>query len=229
MALPEEAKTLGLKHAKPLSLHKLNATVTVAVCGAGSENAARASRELLSAGSRHLMSFGTAAGLKEEADVGCLVIPNHVLMEDVDLPVDVAWRKEIIRRIDERHNSGKLLALTSISQTRQKQELGKQVNCLAGDMESGAVAAYCRENNLPFSVIRVVVDDVNTAIPSVVTDALDENGMVSLGKLFSGLLLKPWQIIALVSLARKFARAKRVLSSVAMRLAPDFAVVDRLS
>lgn len=228
VALPEEAKALGISAGIP-SIHRLHATVMVCVCGSGEASAVEGARALVEAGCQSLVSFGTAAALCPTLRPGDWVLPKKLVTYEKTYGVDDAWRESITRRVSDTPLSGDCFGLDHVVGPEEKNDVYKRTGCLVGDMESAPIAKHCEALGLPFCVIRVVVDDSETKIPAIVTNALSSEGVVSKAKLIFGLITHPWQLPSLLRLAGQFARAKKTMTQVAKDLSPDFAFQGRVS
>ena len=70
-------------------------------------------------------------------------------------------------------------------------------------------------HRLPMIVVRAVLDDVGTKLPAFVKSAVTAEGTPDYARVFTGALLKPWDIKKLVGLARLNRAAHRTLRRVA--------------
>jgi len=136
--------------------------VIVAVSGPGGAAARRA------IGAVHrghapdwIVSAGLAGGLNETVKRGDMVIPNRLLATDgSSLTVD--FRLEPMPH----QHVGPLLTVDKVVRTsEEKHRLGQQFAALAVDMETRAVAEFCREHKQRFLAVRVVGDEVNDRLP----------------------------------------------------------------
>jgi hypothetical protein len=78
-------------------------------------------------------------------------------------------------------------------------------------MESQHVARLAQKHNLPFAVIRVVLDDAQCSLPPAAIAATKPDGNISYSGLIGSLLKQPAQIQALLRLASANTKAKQSL------------------
>lgn len=152
---------------------------------------------------RVVISAGFAGALREDLHVGDVILATEVV--DVDgqrwattwpgeLPAG-EWRPPLHR--------ARLLGTTSlIGAVDDKRTLGQRHEAAAVDMESAVVARLCRQHDVSFGCVRVISDEMHTALSPALL-ALLNDGRVS-----------PWR--TLVSLYR----APRLVSEM-WRLARD--------
>ncbi len=98
-----------------------------------------------------------------------------------------------------------------IREPEEKRELAERFNAIAVDMESMAVAQMCHAHGIPWAAVRVISDNVDTALSAELIDLLN-NGSVSVIRTMRAVLQKP-------SLLMEFRRLARDTRMAANRLA----------
>jgi adenosylhomocysteine nucleosidase len=201
----------------------------------GSALRARAGAEgLLAAGAGALVSFGIAGGLAPNLRPGAIVIADAVVAPDGRrIATDAAWRESLRRRAENGARvtvapviiapvAGEDRVLDSPAAKRSRFEASGAV---AVDMESHGVARAAAEAGVPFLVLRAVADPAERAIPSSALSALTPEGRLRVLKLAAALAARPWEIVALLVLARESRAALRALGRVAALDPARFALV----
>jgi len=102
----------------------------------------------------------------------------------------------------------------------EKLGLFTKTRAFAADMESHGVARAASEAEVPFGVVRVVIDPSNREVPSAMIRSVRPDGSTSIGAFLAGLALNPLEIGACLSLALDAAIAFRSLRHVGRGLAP---------
>jgi adenosylhomocysteine nucleosidase len=219
-ALPVERRWLGVIDGR--------LGPAVEVCGAGSRRAREAAHRLLAGGATALASWGTAAGLQAALGAGTVVLPRQVLCSGSEIyEVDHDWQRRLLDRLDEHVtvSTGPLVHASVLLETvAAKTDLGARTGAVAADMESSAVAAAAAAAGLPFLVVRVVLDDVASALPTSVTRALDSAGRLRPAGMWRDLLTHPEEWRLLLELARSYRRARRAMRELWRRAGPDLAL-----
>ncbi|MSP27598.1 MAG: phosphorylase [Methylococcales bacterium] len=228
VALIQELDTLTSKKiiAKGQSVF-LTKTVALAYSGAGANNAKAAAELLISQGATQLISWGCAAALSSNLQSGNLVLANGLIDADgTALAVNAVWHhhaKSVLSKLACESGfalrcgdllESKILVATS----RDKQQLHQQTKAIALDMESIAIAKVAHAHNLPFLAIRTIADPVTMDLPAAVSQALNEQGDVQIGKLLKFLLWHPSEAKGLLTLGQQFNAAKTTLKLVAKEL-----------
>jgi len=135
--------------------------------GPGAHRAAKAAHALIDAyRPRLVVSAGFAGGLDPRAKRHDLVVATSLLgAQGGEITLDPA---AIVPWLDEVQNlyRGRLLTCDRVVRLREeKQQLGRQHDALAVDMESFAVADVCRERAVDFLAIRAISDAVDDELP----------------------------------------------------------------
>ena len=209
-ALSAEARLFPGWHDRGPVSQRLRDDLALAVTGVGSERSLAGAARLLANGAQALVSFGFAAGLAPRLTAGTLVAPRFVIGSDgTILHSDEGLRAALCR-----HASPETVADGAIAEAsgplwdaEAKRALRSRSNAIAADMESAALARAAIARGVPFAVLRAVVDPAERAIPACAQSALDGEGNTHVGSLFLALARRPWEIAALIRLARDYAAA----------------------
>ena len=167
---------------------------------------------MLEEGVTGLLSFGIAGGLAPGAARGGLLVAEALrVSEELFLP-DPGWTARIIARTGA---SPAVLAASDsiVPGTEAKRALHAATRALAVDMESGEVARAAARLGLPFAVLRAVADVAGEAIPRAA--AITPAGEPDIARVLRGLLLRPWELPALLRLGRASAAAHAALRQAA--------------
>ena len=200
---------------------RMDARVSVYVCGMGQKRANRAARALLETGCEALVSFGTAGGLQRDLRAGALVIPERVLDEDGQAyAIDSRWRLALLQTAAPELES-QPQALISVSRPvisrEDKSRLADTRGACAVDMESAAIARVAGSNGLPLLVVRAVSDDSRQSLPAELMSAVDVYGELRTATLLTALCRHPGLLGRLPGLARSLGAAQKSLARVVSR------------
>jgi hypothetical protein len=227
-ALSSEARLFpGWREAGPATL-RLRDDLALTVTGVGRERALAGAMRLLAEGAGALVSFGFAAGIAPGLRAGTLVLPRLVLAADGA----IHHGDERLRALLRTHLRAGALSegpLADVSaplwDAEAKRALRAHSDAVAADMESAALARAAAAHGVPFAVLRVIVDPAERAIPKCARGALDTAGRIRAGGLCRALARRPWELPALLRLARDYASASRALRPAAVALCAPHAAV----
>jgi adenosylhomocysteine nucleosidase len=196
----------------------------VETSGIGAKNARAAACRLLDRGATALVSWGAAGGLDPMIGPGTVVLAGVVIGADGSRSeVDLGWRDRLLAKISDSVDvtTAELLdADRPIATAEEKRELHNSTGAGAVDMESAAVASVSKQSGIPFLAVRVVVDTATTALPAAALTMFDEGGQLKRRSLVR-LVLRPFELPALVALARANAAAGRSMRGVWSASRPD--------
>ncbi len=156
---------------------------------------------------RSLLLLGFSGSLQSHLQVGDVVQATEI--------VDLEHRRWPTSPLLEANRnpaaSGRLLTVPRLlSDPTEKQALGSRYNALAVDMESAVVARLCLERRVPFACLRVISDDMHTALsPQLV--GMIEKGRLAPFRLAASALCHPRLIGELCRLAKDTRKAARNL------------------
>lgn len=200
--------------------------VAIACAAADSRRAEAAACTLIGKGCEALLSFGIAGGLDPRLSAGGVVLADSVVSARGERwPTDLAWRRRLASRLVHgiAVTEAPLLGVDApVAGVSEKQMHRARSGAAALDMESHAVAAVAAQGGLPFIVLRVVADPAGRAVPVWLTAATDRQGRADPLAAITGLLRRPFDIGAVIRLARDVRRARKALSRAAFLAAPLF-------
>lgn len=177
----------------------------IALSQAQEEQGRKAVQTLLKAGATEFLSFGCAGGLNPDLPPGTVIVPDYVYDGGETYVCDGALRK--------RFGAGRALAggiyqsATLIETAWEKSRIRQDTGCCAVDMESGLIA----RTGYPFAVLRVICDDASQDLPPAASAGL-KNGKICFPGLLRSLCRHPAQLVALIGLGQKAARARKVMA-----------------
>ena len=187
--------------------------------GVGPTKARLAAWDLVKAGAKALVSWGSAAGLISELLPGTLILPKEVLATNGSVYCsDPHWHKGLCKRLEANlplHTGPLAESPAILTSSSEKTALFEKTGAVAVDMESAAVAAVAYEAGMPFVAIRAIADPVEMTIPPSILSGVDDFGRLRPFHLVKALSKRPWDLFALVRLHRGFRAAHGSLAMVA--------------
>jgi len=181
----------------------------VAVGGGGVAGATHAAETLVARGANALVSFGLAGGLDPALSPGTILRPDAVLVDGATLRCDRA----LIARLGGTTGHIMLGGRKVLAHGTEKQAVWNANRAHAIDLESGAVARVAWQKGLPCAVLRAICDPADRDLPAAALSALNHDGAIDPWLVARALLRAPWEIPALLILARDAARARRSLAN----------------
>lgn len=219
VALAREALCLLPRVPRPEYPTALDEHYGVLLCGIGPERARRAAAQFIALGAEGLVSFGSCAGLAPGLHSGALVIPETVLFGESRIDAHDPWRRWVLRECESLAlpaRGGSLLTVDRLlADAGAKQQAACRTGAVAADMESGAILAEAQQRGVPAIALRVVLDDVDTALPAAVTASCDAYGNPRWPLLLGALLRHPSLCAVLLRLAGQARRAETTLRRIA--------------
>ncbi|GAB4353262.1 MAG: purine phosphorylase [Kiloniellaceae bacterium] len=187
------------------------APVAIACAGASAERARQHAQQLVEGGVAALMSFGIAGAVDPALNSGDLVIADDVLLDEFGncdhFTCDRAWVAALRAALDAArvpHHGGLLIGSQRLwRDPADKQAIHEITEAVAVDMESAAVAAVAAEAGLPFLAVRAVADTARDCLPALAENAVKPDGMPAVGRAVAGLIRRPWDLPAMLKLARQ--------------------------
>lgn len=162
---------------------------------------------------RAVLSFGIAGGLAPGLHPGDLLVAE-ALREGAELLLpDPGWT-ERLRAATGARPAVLAASAALVATPAEKRALHAATHALAVDMESGVAARFAAARGLPFAVLRAVADTAAEAVPRAAADALDAEGRPRPLAVLAALLGRPWELPALIRLARRSAAAHRALAGI---------------
>lgn len=175
--------------------------VTTIVTGMGLQNANRAVQEVLR--ERHfdqVLSCGFAAGLNPQLRPGTVLFQTEeqTLVERLRAAGAIPARFALAPR----------LLITAA----EKAQFRKATGADAAQFESEAVHAVCRRCNIPFAVVRVILDAAGEDLPLDFNEFLSAAGGFQYGKFFLAAVRAPGKVRLLIALAKRCRVASKKLA-----------------
>lgn len=184
--------------------------------GASAERAYRGARMLVEEGAGALLSIGIAGGLDAALRPGDIILPDVVICSDgTQRHASPEWHAAVIQDLPSPAIGPLLAAAAPACTVAEKAALRARTGALAVDMESGAVATAAAETDVPFLALRIIADPADRAIPRAALKGVAADGSRRPLAVLAGLLLRPADLPALISLARDSNAALRQLRRVA--------------
>lgn len=159
-------------------------------CGIGKVNAAICTQLMIDIFKPSvIINSGVAGSLSEELKIGDIVISTDAVQHDMNMTAFGDERGKIYLSGDDtvlsipadKEVSNKMFTACSslantkvvmgriatgdifIDSTEKKLKLNKMFNAVACEMEGGAIAQTCYRNNVPFTILRCISDDITQA------------------------------------------------------------------
>jgi adenosylhomocysteine nucleosidase len=226
VALKVEAAALTTEPMKPDCLLPLANGAGVWLSGMGPAAARKAALALVEAGAQALATFGVAGALEGHLRAGVLICPRCIVdQHGHSYATDSIWRE----RLQQRLSAVGLAALVDVtlvslanplSTAADKRFAQNRYQAAAVDMESAAVAAVAASHDLPFIVLRAIVDELDDELPEALHAAIDPWGKPRWGPLFSTVLRRPSVLMRLPGLSTRMNKAFDALRNAA-QATPD--------
>jgi adenosylhomocysteine nucleosidase len=217
VALPWELKSLTRQTLQVGTCRRLRNNTTVALSGIGAERARAAAALLVSQGATALLSWGCAAALDERLTAGSVLLPQCVIGATGESHrVSSQWHCRLYQTLSAQYSvrTDALVESAALVKTpSEKQALAQQTQAIATDMESAAQARFAREHQLPFIVVRAIVDSASTHLPENVMQSLDSEGEINVRSFLHNVLLRPTDWITMAKLGIQFRAARKTLKT----------------
>jgi adenosylhomocysteine nucleosidase len=188
------------------------ASVTFVVTGMGRANAERAAHAAMSEPHTICISAGFCGALKEEHQVGEILVPDAV--EEVEGTRTLECSRNLARGAWEggaKRVKKLFTAREIVSTSEEKARLAPFADAV--DMESFAVLDAARAHHLSAVVIQVVSDRYDQDVPAELSTTLDEQGRVSVRGLARMVASHPLELPALIRLGRESKTAAEGLAN----------------
>jgi adenosylhomocysteine nucleosidase len=159
---------------------------------------------------RFVLSLGFSGALQPSQRVGDIIVATEVVDR-----TGKCWSVNCPQIFGSFTNAtrGRLLTMSQlVSEPSEKRWLGEQFQAVAVDMETAVAAQLCRVHGVPFTCLRVISDEVDTALSPHLA-ALLRGGQISLASLAVKLIRHPTLIRDLWRLANSTRRAAKKLQA----------------
>jgi len=217
-ALSFEARTLSPEKLRRNRIIPLGSGLLLVWSGMNVRATEKAAEILAAHGCDLLLSWGVAGALAPGLRRGDLVLPTHVLgAEGTRHHPDSRFGESFARLLPasvHRHRGPIAEADRPVADPSEKHALGGRTGAVAVDMESAAIARIALRHGIGFHAVRVIIDEVDTVLPSFV--AADDSPRPRGGRgLLPGPLRQPGGIPKLLPLMRGYLAARRSLKRLA--------------
>jgi nucleoside phosphorylase len=172
--------------------------------------------------------YGWCGGLTPDLGVGDLVLADVTIFMGEDglvtrvlhLAPDslLAEVRRLAQELGRRMVVGPVLTSGHVLSSVEQKRAGAASGAVAVEMEAGPLARWASGRSLPFVHLRVVLDPVESALPSTELPT-DEHGYAQRGALLSHTLTHPGEWPSLWRLFRQIRTARRVMTDVIRALA----------
>ena len=191
---------------KSLPLNKNNDDIQVRVSGANSDRAERVAETLVKEGCGVLLSYGFSGGIDPKLVPGDLIIADRVFSEyDHIFFASEEWRHKIIdlQPLGKTVHTGPVVGLDfMLHSVCQKAEAYMKYSALAVDMESHRVGLVAKKYDIPFLVIRTVLDSARMTVPNSIASVIDCKGDTNYFSMILNLGKNPRDILDLLVLVK---------------------------
>lgn len=157
-----------------------------------------------------VLSFGIAGGLAPGAATGEIFVATSLRSLSESFPADPDWRAALVRRTSA---ASAILAAsdTLLATVEAKRALHRATRAVAADMESGAAARFAVARGIPFAALRVIADGPEDVLPHAASVGLRPDGSPAPLRVLAALARRPWELPALIRLAKASASAHEAL------------------
>ena len=158
-------------------------------------SAARAEAQtlaLIDSGCDVVVSFGLAGALDRRLSPGDLIVADSIVTSD-----GTVFPTRVLELADA--HVGRVVGSDTIVATAEDKA---RMSGLAVDMESHGVARAARARGVPVVVVRAIADRASSSLPKSALVAIRANGEPGVSRVLAALAKRPWEIVALMRLAR---------------------------
>jgi hopanoid-associated phosphorylase len=199
-----------------------------AVYGQKREVYMRKLHDFARAGARGIISFGVAGGLSPLLKPGDVVVASSVVTARGSFSTDSRWSQSLQNALTHAVSGPTFAADATVMTVLEKEALWKGTGAAAVDMESGAAAEVANYHELPFAVLRVIIDPAHRSIPVSATVGARENGTTDALAVMRSLMQRPGDLGEIIRLADDARKANRSLFRCRKALGPFFSLLDPL-
>jgi nucleoside phosphorylase len=184
------------------------ANLRILLTGMGQRNADRIVRAALAGEKPTLvLTCGFAGGLRPELTAGMVLFAT-----DADASLESALARAGAR-------PGRFHCAARVAATaREKRALWETTGGDAVEMESQIICGICREHNIPWAIVRVILDTADEDLPLDFGQLMTADERMDYGKLALTLMKSPKRIGALVRLQKEARVAAQKLAEVLVKI-----------
>ena len=190
----------------------------VACAGGRADRAYELASQMAGQGCDALISCGIAGGLSPDLPSGAVVLGRKVRSAQGLLSGSDDLADRFAARLPEAAQGIVAAVDTIIDNPLTKRSLHKSYGALSVDMESWGLARAALDCGVPFTIIRIIADPAQRALPPAALVGMDENGDVHPMRVIRSLLGQPSQLPALIRVALDTQTALAALGKVVKRL-----------
>lgn len=183
-------------------------------------------RETSRSGALGIVSFGLAGALDPSLTAGELVVATEVVMAKARVRTHLAWTQHIADRCGAVARAAVLGSDTAVTASARKAQLFSQTGCALVDMESHVAGRVALDHDLPFVIVRAVVDPAELGVPAAALAGMKRDGTTDVSAVLAALAHEPRQIVDLLRLALAARKARARLLSCVRCLGPGFGLID---
>lgn len=160
-----------------------------------------------------IVNIGYAGGTHPQLYLGDLVIPQRIIDSETQesWETDATLNQEVVRFCEDqqlRYHQGTVACVpNTIESPHEKAYLGTQFEANAIDMESAAIARAAKTHQIPFVMIRAIVDPLDMELPHI-PNAVIAKGTIRPLLMASHLLRHPRQLWQMPRLHYASTRAR---------------------
>jgi len=187
--------------------------------GIGPDAANTGAQSAFDAGCRSLVSFGYAGALNTGLKPGDLLVGVSVSNGNLTLesePLMVSQLTSVLKSgSDLVALESSLLSTSAITDTVSEKASRRAEGAWdAVDMESYSIASVAAQQNLPFLIVRAVLDTAVMELPAEINSLIDTNGLTRPAAALAAVVNNPKLISDLAILARNRRKADQTLRGV---------------
>ena len=218
MAMPAEAKCFQLTEIPNQKLLKIEKNIYLYISGIGYDSSAAAAKILIKKGVDGLISWGIAGGINNSVQTGDIIIPETIQNNKEIYYTTSKWRRNITSHFHTTPYtvlSGKIICIEEIlGSSAEKIELYNKTGAQAVDMESAAIAKIANEKKIEFISMRVILDDLNLNLPTLLTENIDGFGKINIREFIKSYKYSSFTFSEISSLVKKYVKAQRMLKEI---------------
>ncbi len=165
-----------------------------------------------------LLCLGIGGGLAPGLREGSIVVGSRVVTPCGTIAADPAWTARLAATFLGSAVAPLAGSDRAVADPAARAALFAATDALVVDMESHVVARHARRMGVPFALLRVVADTAEDTLPRAALAGLDAQGRVAPFAVLRALARRPWELPALVTVARRSRAALRVLAQSVPRI-----------